>query len=110
MSNLSIFINDQLVFEYDRSTEIDDTQREFLDAMDRDMDRGIKMSGELISTPDTKQKATFVMMNLFNALKQDDNVRLAAYCAYLTSRLPHTLEVHANDQANGIAIEFVEEH
>ena len=101
-------INDQLLFEYDRSAEIDDAQHEFLDSMDRDMDRGVKISGELISSPDTKQKATFVTMNLLNALRQDDDARIALYCAYLTSRLPDTLEVHAIDQAKGIAIEFIE--
>ena len=110
MSNLSLFINDQLVTEYDRSTELDEKQREFLDKMDTDMDRGVKISGELISAPDSKQRATFVVMNLLNALQQDDDARVALYCAYLTSRLPHALEVRASAQGDGIAIEFIEEH
>ena len=110
MSNLSIFINDQLISEYDRSTELDDNQRGFLDKMDADMDRGVRISGKLISSPDSKQRVSFVTMNLLNALQQDDDARIALYCAYLTSRLPHTLEVHVSGQGDGIAIEFIEEH
>ena len=74
------------------------------------MDRGFKISGELITKPDTKQKATFVAMNLLKALKQDDDARIVVACAYLNSRLPHTVEVHARDQGNRINIEFIEEH
>ena len=110
MSNLSILINDQLVFEYDRSTELDESQLAFLDKMDSDMDRGIKISSELISKPDTKQKATFVAMNLLRAMKQDDNARIAVYCAYLCRRLAHVVEVHARDRDTGIDIEFIDEH
>ena len=110
MGNLSIFINDQLVFEYDRSTKLDDKQLEFIDKMDQDMDRGLKMYGELIRKPDTKQKATFVAMNLLKALKHDDDARIAVTCAYLNSRLPHAVEMHARDQGKRIDIEFVEEH
>ncbi len=110
MSNLNILINDQLVFEYDRSTKLDDKQLEFLDKMDSDMDRGFRIFGELITTPDTKQKATFVAMNLLKALKHDDDAKIAVSCAYLNSRLPHAVEMHARDRDNRIDIEFVEEH
>ena len=110
MNKLSVFINDQLAFEYDRSTELDDKQLEFLERMDRDMDRGFKIYGELISEPDSKQKATFVSMNLIKALQQEDNAKITASCAYLSSRLPHVIEVHARDQGSRINVEFVEEH
>ena len=110
MSNLSVFINDQLVFEYDRSTKLDDKQLAFLDKMDSDMARGFRISGELITKPGSKQKATFVAMNLLKALKQDDDAKIAVSCAYLNSRLPHTKEMHARDQGDRINIEFIEEH
>ena len=110
MSNLSIFVNDQLASEYDRSTELDDKQREFLDKMDADMGLGFKIAGEMVTAPDAKQKATFVVMNLLKALNQMDDGKIFVSCAYLSSRLPDTLEVHARDQDDGIAIEFVEDH
>lgn len=110
MSNLSVFINDQLAFEYDRSTVLDDRQLEFLDRMDRNMDRGFSIHGELITEPDSKQKASFVTMNLLKALQQEDNGKIAVLCAYINSRLPHVVEVHARDQDGHIDIEFVEQH
>ena len=110
MNFLSFSINDQVIFEYDRATEHDDKQLAFLDKMDSDMDRGIKIAGELITKPDNKQKATFVVMNLLSAMKQDDDIKIAVYCAYLCRRLPHVVEVHARDSDNGIDVEFVEEH
>lgn len=110
MNKLSVFINDQLAFEYDRSTELDNKQLEFLERMDRDMDRGFKIYGELIAEPDSKQKAAFVAMNLLKALQQEDNAKIAVSCAYLSNRLPHVVEVHARDQGSRVNIEFIEEH
>ena len=110
MKTVGIFINDQLAFECDRSIELDDAQLEFLDKMDQDMDRGIKVYGELIRNPDIKQKATFVAMNLLKALQQQDDGKISVSCAYVNQRLPHVIEVHARDQDNRIDIEFVEEH
>lgn len=110
MSDLSVFINEQLVFEYDRSTKLDDKQLGFLDKMDLDMERGFRIHGELITRPDSKQKATFVAMNLLKALQQENDAKIAVSCAYLTSRLPHAVELHARDQDNRINIEFIEEH
>ena len=110
MNTLSVFINDQLAFEYDRSTELADDQQAFLDRMDRDMDRGLKIHGELMNEPNARQKATFVAMNLLKALQQEDATRIRVSCAYLSSRLPHVVEVHARDQGRRIDIEFIEEH
>ena len=110
MNTLNLFINEQLTFEYDRSTPLEEAQLSFLDKMDADMDRGFKIHGELISEPDTKQKATFVAMNLLRALQQDDDGKIAVACAYIGNRLPHVIEVRASDQGDRIHIEFVEEH
>ena len=110
MIKLGIFINDQLAFEYNRSIELDDKQSAFLDKMDRDMDRGFKIHGEMVSDPDVRQKATFVGMNLLNALHQQDHGKIIVSCAYISRRLPHVTEVRARDQDDRIHIEFVEEH
>jgi len=110
MSYLSIFINDQLAFEHDLSKSLDTNQLAFLDKMDGDMDRGFRISGEMINEPDAKQKATFVAMNLLRALQQEDDAKIAVACAYIGNRLPHVIEVRASDQGDRIHIEFVEEH
>ena len=103
-------MNDQQVFEYDRTTKLDDRQMEFLDRMDDGMSRGIRVYGHLITAPDVKQKATFVAMNLLKALQQEDQTRAVVSCAYLSTRLPHVVEVQARDQDDQIYIEFIEEH
>lgn len=110
MGLLNIIINDQLAFKYDRSTVLDDKQLAFIEQMDRDMDRGIRMYGELITEPNSKQKASFVAMNLVKGLQQEDNARIEVSCAYLSNRLPHVVEVHARDLDGRVNIEFVEEH
>ncbi len=110
MNKLSVLINDQLAFEYDRSTELDEKQQAFLDRMDCDMDRGLKIHGEPVSEPDGKQRAIFMAMNLIKALQREDHAKIAVSCAYLCSRLPHVVEVHARDRGERIHIEFVEEH
>lgn len=110
MKLLSIFANDKLIYEFDKARELDERQIAFLDKMDGDMGRGIKIQGELILEPDKKQRATFVAINLLKALKQDNNAIIAASCAYLSQRLPALIEVRAKDHGNTVAIELVEEH
>ena len=106
---LTVYINDQPAFEYDRETSLEDAQLEFLDKMDAGMDRGIKMSGELFEKPDTEQRIKFVAMNLINALQQDDAAKIAVACAYLTNRRSRLIEVRANDQDGLVVIDLVDE-
>lgn len=110
MKILTIYANDQIAYEYDKETDVDERKAGFFDTMDRDMDRGIKIQGELIANPDTKQRATFVAMNLIRALQQDNQPIILASCAYLADRLPAIIEVHASDQGRTVNIDLVEEH
>ena len=110
MNTLTIYINEQVAYEYDKQNELKDEQLAFFDKMDSDMDRGIKIQGEFITNPGSIQRATFVAMNLIRALQQDNEAIISASCAYLANRLPAVIEVHARDQGNTVNIEFVEEH
>ena len=109
MNKLAVFINNEIVFEFDRELTFSDQQLGYLDRMDSDMDKGIKFHGELVMNPDSQQRATFVAMNLIKALQQDNEALITASCAYLVNRLPMVVEVHANDQGNTVKIELVEE-
>ncbi|MCW8900927.1 MAG: hypothetical protein OQK75_02900 [Gammaproteobacteria bacterium] len=110
MKTLTIFINDQVAHEYDKETALDEQKLAFFNNMDADMEKGIKVQGELITSPDQKQRAKFVVLNLIKALQQDNDAIISASCAYLVNRLPALIEVHANDQGCVINIEFVDEH
>ena len=109
MKPLTVFANDQLAFEYDRQAVIDEQKLATFDKMDADMDRGIKIQGELITRPDTRQRATFVALNLVRALQQDRQAIITASCAYLANRLPRLIEVHARDAGNTVKVEFIEQ-
>ena len=108
MDTLTIIVNGELAYEYDKATELSEQQLTFLDKMDEDMARGIKIRGELISTPDRQQRATFIAMNLLKALMQQDEAKIMVSCAYLCSRFPTLTEVQASDQDDGVAIELAE--
>ena len=109
MNKLVIFINNEVVYEYDRVVMLEVEQSSFLDKMDNDMKVGIKIQSELLENPDDLQRATFIAMNLIKALRQNNDATVFATCAYLVNRLPELIEVHANDYEDSIKIEFIEE-
>lgn len=110
MKKLTVFINGQAAYECDREMVLEPGQLKFLDKMDSDMDRGVKIQGELITNPDNRQRALFIAMNLIKALQQDNDAIKFASCAYLVNRMSSLVEVRASDQENTISIELVDEH
>lgn len=109
MKKLTVHINNENVYEFDREITLIDEQLAFLEKMDSDMDKGIKVNGELLASPDKQQRATFVVMNLIKALQQENEAIITASCTYLINRFPLLLEVHANGFDKTIKIELVEE-
>jgi len=109
MNSLEVLVNNEIVLEFDRYFPIEDEQLTFLDRMDANMDRGIKIHGKLLVNPDSQQRATFVSMNLIKALQQGNEAVKTASCAYLINRHPKLIEVHANDHGNVIKIELIED-
>ena len=109
MSKLAVLVNNEIVFEFDRDMIFEEQQLAYLDRMDSDMESGIKIQGELLLNPDSQQRATFIVMNLIKALQQDNEAVISASCAYLVNRHPALIEVHANDHANTVKIELIEE-
>lgn len=109
MKTISLVVNDQLAYEYDRETALNEDQLGFLDKMDNDMGRGIKIQGEEIKSPDSRQRARFVAMNLIKALQQENEAAISVSWAYLATRLPGLLEVKVNDDDGKVMISLVEE-
>ncbi|MDH5785059.1 MAG: hypothetical protein OEZ16_05540 [Chromatiales bacterium] len=97
MGTLTVIVNGEAAYEYDKGIELEPAQLEFLDRMDQDMSRGLKIHGKLINNPDTQQRATFVALNLIKALMQRDEARIRLSCGYLVSRQPELYEVEARD-------------
>lgn len=104
MNKMMLFINDQSVFDFDKGITLEEGQLNFLDRMDVDMDKGIKIQGELIVAPGTEQRASFVTMNLIKALQQDNDAVKSSSCAYLMHRFPAINEIHVNDDENRLKV------
>jgi hypothetical protein len=104
---LTVFVNDESVFEYNLSIELDGQQLVFLDKMDSDMSQGIIISGDMIAEPDKEHRAEFVAMNLIKALQQDNEASVMVCCAYLTQRYSDLLEVRVIDGDERVVVEFV---
>lgn len=51
MNKLAVFVNNEMVFEFDRDLTFEDQQLAFFDRMDSDMESGIKIHGELLLNP-----------------------------------------------------------
>lgn len=109
MKKLTFFINEEVVYEYNREITFEQQQLEFLDKMDIDMDKGIKIRGEYSIHPDLHTRTTFVVMNLIKAIQQDNDAAIAASFAYLVNRHPDLIEIHANDIDDTIGIKLVNE-
>jgi hypothetical protein len=108
VNSLTISWDNVEVFSIDREISLGDEKRAFIERMDRDMDGGIRINGELISTADIRQRATFVVINLLKALQQENEAIVSASAAWLLDRLPGVSEIHAGSEQGRVYVELVE--
>lgn len=104
---LVILLNGESQLQYDRRKPLPDQQREFLDKMDRELQRGITINNQNINHPDIQQRAQFVALNLIQAVLNSEEQKAAAMCAYLAVFLPDLKQVKAEQQAEGVFIDLV---
>lgn len=93
---LVVLLNGEALIEYDRSIELPEKQRQYLDRMDSQMDAGIMLGDEKVENPDQQQRAQFVALTLINALQQDNDAVIAAMNSYLAIRMPDLKQVKAD--------------
>lgn len=106
MSKIVLFVNDQVAFDFDKDMLLDESQLTFIDKMDSDMKKGIKINGESFPNPDKLQRAEFTVMNLIRALQQENQAVVVASCAYISNRLPDLYEIHVKNHKSGVKVEF----
>lgn len=104
---LEIILNGDIVIEYPRNTRLPGKQREFLDIMDVDMDKGINLDGKVINSPTNQQRCHYVVMKLIQAMKSNNKGMITASCAYLANRLPTLQQIRANDEGEAVTLELV---
>lgn len=107
MNKILLLVNNQVAFDFDKVVTLEKNQLSFLDKMDADMAKGVKINGQSISEPDKNQRATFVVMNLIRALQQENETVVTASCSYIANRLPDIEEVHVNEHESGIKVVFI---
>ena len=106
-SKLVVVLNGQATIEYDRNRRLPGKQRQFLDLMDQDMDKGFDLNGEKVTTPDSVQRAKFVAMQLIQALLENNDAMIAATCAYLATRLPDLKQVKADEDGEQVMMDLI---
>lgn len=104
---LYIELNGAQVVEYDRNIRLPGHQRSFLDKMDEDMSEGIDLAGQRIDEPNPVQRAQFVAIQLFSAMRQEEEGLIAATCAYLANRYPEMRKVVAREQGDNVSLDLV---
>ncbi len=105
--SLQIILNGNPLLEFPRNTRLPGKQRDFLDFMDIDMDKGIKLDGSIINSPNDHQRTHYVAMQLIQALKSNNKGLVTATCAYLANRQPTLKQIRAVEEGAAMTLEFV---
>lgn len=104
---VSVLVNGQAMIEYDRTKNLTDMQKRYLEKMDQEMDQGIEWAGERIEQPDQNQRAKFVANALLESIQADNEPRIAATCSYLAMRLPELKQIRADLKGDSFSIDLV---
>lgn len=108
MSNMmAVLINGIAQIEFDRDKPLNDYQLTYLDEMDKKMDGGIDIDGELVSSPELHQKIQFVTANMISAIKADNEAMTSALCSYLATRLPDLKQIKITEEGEGMSVDMV---
>ena len=108
---VGFLLEGQEVLTYDRSQELPEQHRAYIDKMDEHMNDGFELAGTTVKQPDLQQKTQFVAFNLVQALNTGDDQSAIMMFTYLVNRMPDLKQVKAKIQ-NGesgqkIGIEFI---
>lgn len=105
---LVVTYHGQVMLEFDRGVPLPGKQRQYLDDMDRRMDKGIMLGEDKITKPNPLQRAQFIANSMMNALIQENDNQAIAMCTYLAKRIPDLEQVKAITKDDGAAsIELV---
>ena len=104
---LSVYINGEKVLEYDKNTRHPGKQRQYLDGMDIDMDEGIELNDEMITSPDKMQRVNYVAISLLYGIHSESDGMISATCAYLANRAPELKQIRAVEKGEEITMDLI---
>lgn len=104
---MAVLLNGVAQLEYDREKPLTDYQKTYLNNMDKKMDEGIDIDGELVKSPDDNAKAQFIVGNLLEAMKTDNAGLTSALCTYLADSMPELKQLKIDEENGEVSVEFV---
>ncbi len=107
MNPLVLLVNDQLTLQYDRSQELPEHQREYLEKLDAKFDRGIELQGENLPNPDVGQRARYMALSLMEGIIYQEDAKAAVSMAWLATRLPDLKQVKAIVDEQGTHFDLI---
>jgi len=102
-----VWLNDEVVIEYDRNKEQSHHQLLFLEKMNTDMEKGITIGGEHIQHPDENDRIHYVAMKLIEGILTGNEALTTVLCAYITNRYDALLEIKAQQEGGQIVMTFI---
>jgi len=106
-TNLSVILNGNKIYEYEKTTRQPGKKREFLDNMDLDMDEGLELDGDFIRSPDKMQRAQYVAMSLLLGIKMNNDGLKSVTCGYLVTRLPELNQIRAIEEGEELTMDLI---
>lgn len=104
---IEVSVNQQVLLTFDSQPRLAGKQRQFLDNMDDDMDKGIDLAGESCKNPSDLEKAQYVAMRLMQGLDAEDKSLVSICCAYLGHRYPDLTVIKAKMHKDEIQMELL---
>lgn len=104
---LTIYRNGELAYEFDKREGLARMQFAYVQRMDADMDRGIDLNGERITSPSQAQRTQFVIGQLLEAVGINDSRGIAMLCRYLAQRMPQLDAIHVEEDGDEYRVDLV---
>jgi hypothetical protein len=104
---LTIYRNGELAYEVDKRDALARMQFAYVQRMDADMDRGIDLDGERITSPTQAQRTHFVIGQLLDAVSINDSRGIAMMCRYLAQRMPELDAIRVEEDGDEYRVDLV---
>jgi hypothetical protein len=104
---LEIYRNGVMAYEFDKRAGLERMQFAYVQRMDADMDRGIRLNGEPIRSPGQAQRNQFVIGRLLEALGVGDSRDIAMLCRYLAQHAPNLDTIRVEEDGDEYHVELV---
>ncbi|MBI5040387.1 MAG: hypothetical protein HZB57_04080 [Gammaproteobacteria bacterium] len=104
---LAIYRNGVLAHEFDKRAALERMQFAYVQRMDADMDRGIRLNGEQIRSPAQAQRNQFVIGQLLDALGINDSRSIVMLCRYLAQHAPDLDVIRVEEDEDNYHVDLV---